>query len=53
MVIHPPVNGLDYPWSVSRRCLGPRWFVGDPTSLACDNIILYYIPRVPFCDFSF
>ena len=22
---------------MSRRCPEPRWFVGDPTSLACDN----------------
>ncbi len=34
----PPVNGLEDPWPVSRRCLEPRWFVGDPTSLARDNI---------------
>ena len=24
---------------MSRRCLEPRWFVGDPTSLARDNIL--------------
>ena len=37
-ILRPPINGLDDPWHVSRRCLEPRWFVGDPTSLACDNI---------------
>ena len=26
------------PWPVSRRCPEPRWFIGDPTSLARDNI---------------
>ena len=37
------VNRLEDPWPVSRCCLEPRWFVGDPTSLAHNNIyvILY------------
>ncbi len=34
----PPTNGLKGPWSVSHRCLKPRWFVGDPTLLARYNI---------------
>ena len=33
----PPVNRLKGPWSVSRRFPVPRWFVGDPISLALDN----------------
>ena len=33
------VRSLKGPWPVSCRCLEPRWFVGDPTSLARDNII--------------
>ena len=28
------------PWSMSRRCPEPRWFVGDPTSLARYNIFV-------------
>ena len=35
----PPVNGLKDPWPMSCRCPEPRWFVGDPTSLARDNIL--------------
>ncbi len=35
------VNGLKGPWFVSCRCPEPRWFNGDPTSLACDNIQTY------------
>ena len=34
----PPVNGPKDPWPVSCRCPEPRWFVGNPTSLARDNI---------------
>ena len=37
--LSPPVNGLKDPWPVSCRCLEPRWFAGDPTSLARDNIL--------------
>ncbi len=37
-------NGLEDPWPVSRCCLEPRWFVGDPTLLARDNI-----KRTLFC----
>ncbi len=36
--IRPPVNGLEDPWPMSRCCLEPRWFVGDPTSLARGNM---------------
>ncbi len=32
-------SGLEDPWPMSRRCLEPRWFVGYPTSLACESII--------------
>ncbi len=28
------------PGPVSCRCLEPGWFVGDPTPLACDNMLL-------------
>ncbi len=28
------------PWSVSRRCPEPRWFIGDPTSRAHNNIYM-------------
>ena len=42
--VRPPVNGLEDPWPMSRRCLEPRRFVGDPTSLARDN---YTNPVVP------
>ncbi len=33
-----PVNGLEDFWPMSRRYLEPMWFVGDPTSLARDNM---------------
>ncbi len=33
-----PVYNVAYPTLLNRRCLEPRWFVGDPTSLARDNI---------------
>ena len=42
------VNGLEDPWPVSRRCLKPRWFVGDPTSLALDNIYFHYRTLLSF-----
>ena len=32
---------LKGPWSVSRCCPEPRWFIGDPTWLAHDNIYSY------------
>ncbi len=35
------VNRLEDPWPMSCRCLEPRWFVGDPTLLARDNIYVY------------
>ncbi len=38
LVVYHKVNGLEDPWPVSRHCPEPRWFVGDPTSLARDNI---------------
>ncbi len=31
-------DGLKGSWSVSRHCPEPRQFVGDPASLARDNI---------------
>ncbi len=45
--ICPMLVGLKDPWPVSRRCLEPRWFVLDPTSLACDNILnnIFFYPQ--------
>ena len=37
----PPANRLEDSWPVSRRCLEPRLFVGDPTSLARDKIYVF------------
>ena len=37
----PPVDGLKGLWSVSRRCLEPRRFAGDPASLARYNILKF------------
>ena len=38
----PPIDGLKGAWSVSRSGLERRRFLGDPTSLARDNIYLHF-----------
>ena len=42
LVVSHQVNFVQVkdPWSVSRCCLEPRWFTGDPTLLARDNILV-------------
>ncbi len=40
------INRLRRPWSVSRCCPEPRWFNGDPTLLARNNIYFLRIVHV-------